>query len=139
MLALFFMPLAQMTVKEITYFFNPFGMALADGTYIAKAYLLTAAVLLVMVYNLVIIFYFKNRKIQIKLAKLNGIVLAMLIGLVVLSIDSLAAVLSLPEMEANIEYGFGTYLLFIPLMLNYLSIKAIRKDEELVRSADRLR
>jgi hypothetical protein len=63
----------------------------------------------------------------------------MIIGLVVLSVDHMATGLLIAETEPTVEYGLGTYLLFLPLILNYLAIKAIRKDEELVRSADRLR
>jgi hypothetical protein len=137
--ALFFMPFAQVVSAETTYQFNAFGIKMTDGSYLRTAYYVLAAVVIVMIYNIVILAYFKNRVMQIKLAKLNGIVLAMIIGLVVLSVDHMATGLLIAETEPTVEYGLGTYLLFLPLILNYLAIKAIRKDEELVRSADRLR
>lgn len=95
--------------------------------------------IITMIFTLVVLFQFKKRVFQIKLAKMNGILLAVLIAVIVMSGDFLALDYQYEEDELSIHYGIGTYLSFVPLILNYLAIKRIRKDEELVRSADRLR
>ena len=86
----------------------------------------------------VIIFLYKKRQLQIKLGQLNLLVQVALIVSIFTSIDSLAATLELSE-GFEIEYRFGTYLSLIPIVFIYLAIRAIKKDEALVRAADRIR
>jgi len=38
-----------------------------------------------------------------------------------------------------VDYGVGAYLPLIPFVFIFLAIKAIKKDEALVRAADRIR
>ena len=41
--------------------------------------------------------------------------------------------------EASFQFSFGLCLPLIAMILNYLAIRAIRKDEDKVRAADRIR
>lgn len=81
------------------------------------------------------IFMYNNRPLQIRLGMFAFI--ANIIGLI------LGIFLFFNDMQSintdNIDDGFGAYLPIIAGILLLLAIRFIRKDEKLVRSADRLR
>lgn len=81
------------------------------------------------------IFLYNNRQLQIRLGIFAFI--ANIIGLI------LGIFLFFNDMQKistdNIDDGFGAYLPIIAGVLLLLAIRFIRKDEKLVRSADRLR
>ena len=70
------------------------------------------------------IFTFKNRKLQIKLCTLSMI--------------NQAAILAL-AMFLYLDGTAGIYIPVIGMILSFLATKAIKKDEDLVKSVDRLR
>ncbi len=79
------------------------------------------------------IFMFNNRKSQFIIGRLN--IILNFILLIVFSYLSLTA-----PGEMNIsEKGVGMFLPIIVIILLALANKAIKKDEDLVKSADRLR
>ncbi|MCP9198424.1 DUF4293 domain-containing protein [Gramella sp. GC03-9] len=83
--------------------------------------------------SLVSIFMFKNRKLQFVLGRLNIILNLFLLGVFVYWS------LSLPgEMEIS-EKGIGMFLPIVSIVFLVLANKAIKKDEDLVKSVDRLR
>ncbi|MFM2136803.1 MAG: hypothetical protein RL021_2203 [Bacteroidota bacterium] len=84
--------------------------------------------------SLVCIFLFRNRNLQMRLANVNLLLICILIGLLFFLADTLGT-----TRQAPISYGYGSYLPLIQLIFTFLASRAIRKDEELVRSADRLR
>ncbi len=83
--------------------------------------------------SLVSIFMFKNRKLQFVLGRLNIILNLFLLGVFVYWS------LTLPgEMDIS-EKGIGMFLPIISIVFIVLANKAIKKDEDLVKSVDRLR
>ncbi len=80
-------------------------------------------------------FQYKNRLFQIKLGKLNMLLHAALILVSFFFIDSLRAQLD----NGTMSYGAGIFFPVISLIFILMAIKAIRRDENLVRSADRIR
>lgn len=83
--------------------------------------------------SLVSIFMFKNRKLQFVLGRLNIILNLFLLGVFVYWS------LTLPgEMDIS-EKGIGMFLPIISIVFIVLANKAIKKDEDLVKSADRFR
>ncbi len=82
---------------------------------------------------LVSIFLFKNRKLQFVLGRLNIILNFILLGFFVyLS-------LNLSGETVVSEKGIGMFLPIISIVCIALANKAIKKDEDLVKSVDRLR
>ncbi len=83
------------------------------------------------------IFQYKNRLRQIQLGALNSLVIAgsFMVGYFVYI--SKAEVLVNPSAQGDFEIGF--YLPIVALLCNSIANRFIRKDENLVRSADRLR
>ncbi|APG60194.1 DUF4293 domain-containing protein [Christiangramia salexigens] len=83
--------------------------------------------------SLVSIFMFKNRKLQFVLGRLNIILNFFLLGVFVYWS------LSLPG-EMNIsEKGIGMFLPIVSIVFLVLANKAVKRDEDLVKSVDRLR
>jgi hypothetical protein len=96
--------------------------------------LLAIAAALVALYE---IFQFKSRLTQMKLGLLNTLVLAALLG----TTFYFAAYVGNDMVEANNggDYQAGFYMPVLGLLLNALANRFIRRDENLVRSVDRLR
>ncbi len=82
---------------------------------------------------LITIFMFKNRKLQFVLNRFNNIFNLILLGVFVYRMLNLSG-----EMEVS-EKGIGIILPIISIVLLVLANRAIKKDEDLVKSVDRLR
>ena len=83
--------------------------------------------------SIIAIFLFTNRKLQFVLGRLNILTNLFLLGvLVYLS-------LTLSGEAAVSEKGIGMFLPVIIIVLLVIANKAIKKDEDLVKSVDRLR
>ena len=85
------------------------------------------------VLSLISIFMFKNRQSQFVMGRLNIILNFILLGLFVYRSLSLSG-------EAQVsEKGIGMLLPIFSIVFLVLANKAIKKDEDLVKSVDRLR
>ena len=83
--------------------------------------------------SLLSIFMFKNRKLQFVLGRLNIILNVILLGFFVYQSLNVSG-------EALVsEKGIGIFLPILSIVLLVLANKAIKKDEDLVKSVDRLR
>jgi len=83
--------------------------------------------------SLISIFLYKNRKAQFVLGRLNIILNFILLGLFVYQSLNLSG-------ETHVsEKGIGMFLPIVSIVLLVLANKAIKKDEDLVKSVDRLR
>ncbi len=83
--------------------------------------------------SLITIFLFKNRKLQFVLGRLNIILNFILLGFLVYLF------LNLPGGVETPKKGIGMFLPIISIVFLVLANKAIKKDEDLVKSVDRLR
>lgn len=110
---------------------------LADTVFeVSDHVLLLALVVLSIVLALATIFSFKKRTTQLKLGRfmIISIVLVVFLSILLFYLDFKKLA---PGTEVTVEYG---YLLPVSaLIFTYLGIRAIRKDESLVRSSNRLR
>ena len=83
--------------------------------------------------SLIAIFQFKNRKLQFVLGRLNILTNLFLLGLLIYQS------LNLSGETVVSEKGIGLVLPIIVVFLLAIANKAIKKDEDLVKSVDRLR
>jgi len=121
--------------------FEPLGLMRDDGTPMADVgyrvpfHLLTglAGALL-----LVSVFLFGNRPRQARLVRMGWLMLAGLCVGVLVTFFSVQAYLEQGGKLAS-QVGPGALLLPVALVLAFLAERAIRKDEDLVRSVDRIR
>lgn len=82
------------------------------------------------------IFLFKNRPLQGRLAMAGAGIGVLLLGLAILAINMARA--EMPQ-QANASVGMGIALPALYGLFCWLAARAIRRDEALVRSMDRLR
>jgi len=83
--------------------------------------------------TLVAIFQYTNRQLQFVLGRLSILINFILLGVIVYFTQNLSG-------EINVsEKGIGSLIPIVTIVLVVLANKAIKKDEELVKSVDRLR
>jgi len=82
------------------------------------------------------IFSYRNRLFQMKLGMFNSLVMAALMGLSVYLSTEAETLFKEP---INGEYLFAFYLVIVALISNLIANRFIRRDERLVRSANRMR
>ena len=103
-----------------------------------KSFILqTLGTIVVALVPLITIFQFKNRKLQIKLIYLS-IALVVLLGVWMYFTATSTLQLISQSFGAN-NIGVGFFLLPVAIILLAMALGGIRKDEKLIRSADRLR
>lgn len=102
------------------------------------SYLLALLAMILVALPLVAIFMFKNRKRQVNMALL-AIVLN--IGFVIFHVtyikDSYLSSLKIPPQSTS--FGIASFIPVAAIVFLAMAISGIRKDEKLVRAADRLR
>jgi len=98
-----------------------------DINYVFAAFLASALL------SIITIFRYKNRKSQFMLGRLNIILNFFLLGFFVYQS------LNISGETAVSEKGIGMFLPIVSIVFLALANKAIKKDEDLVKSVDRLR
>jgi surface polysaccharide O-acyltransferase-like enzyme len=83
--------------------------------------------------SIIAIFLFKNRQLQTVINRLNLLLNLFILGVYVYRL------LMMSGETAVSEKGIGMFIPILSIVLIVLANKAIRKDEQLVKSADRLR
>jgi hypothetical protein len=86
------------------------------------------------VLSFIAIFLFKNRNLQVRMCNVALLITCVLVGLLFFLADSMIS-----GMNQKIHYMYGSYLPLFQVLFIFLASLFIRKDEKLVRSADRLR
>ena len=135
--ALFFTPISQKVVFDPAQgdlLLNLYAHGYFNGS---EAYLsvwpITVVTLLVGLLSLAVIFLYKNRPLQIKLGMFLIVLSCLLLAGLFFYADTVG------ESTDKSHYLVGTYLMFLQLYVLMRAVKAVKKDEELVRSADRIR
>ena len=130
-------PMYFISVDKAVSTVAPTATMLADGVFESSDHIiLLVLVILSAILPIIIIFLYKNRVLQMKLGRIT-------VTLIVLTL-ALSIILFLNDYKQisvgtsiTIEYGYLAPVIAIILLA--LAIRYIKKDEKLVRSADRLR
>lgn len=134
---IFLFPIGQILVIDGVYEFSVMSLDLVkEGQSESVSSFILPAILngLVIVGSILSIFLYANRKTQIRV-----------IQVVMLTNIALVAAIFYYQKEAEklagalVHYKFGIIFPILSLVFLILAIRSIRKDEELVRAADRLR
>lgn len=136
--AIYFLPLAQITGYSEAFYLNASGIYKASGELLESTFIISSVLAVELLFTVLIIFLFKKRNRQMMLGKFNLLILTVLIAVVFFYADYAKSLTGLPK-DTLVNYEFACLLPVISIILNYLAIRAIKKDEELVRAADRLR
>jgi hypothetical protein len=138
--ALFFLPLGGLFNKAdpLEYLINFKGIYLmqspAEQLLITNVWGLTVIVVLIPLLSLASIFLYKKRMMQIRLSFYNIVLMA---GFYVLLFVYLLT--ASKAFEADWYVGLASAFPLVNIVLNFLAIRAIAKDEALVKSLNRLR
>ena len=97
---------------------------------------LQIVVIAVIVMSVLCIFLYKNRKSQLKLVRFLVGLLLVAIALMFFQLGS--AITKATGIEEDFNHP-AVYLMLVSLVMYVLAFRGIRKDEALVRAADRLR
>jgi hypothetical protein len=119
-------------------------LAVTDGTAAAAAsdisentMVIAGLAIIIALVALYEIFQYKNRFTQIKLGLLNSLLLAALLGTIFYYSSYVGD--ELVKTTEPGDYQAGFYLPVLGLIVNSLANRFIKRDEDLVRSVDRLR
>jgi hypothetical protein len=129
---MFFVPIGNINdyVLNITHFGNKDEIILVPNMLLV----FNSLILLNTIYG---IFMFKKRKMQLLSGKLNIIFISLMIIFISLYFDDGKLKLELTDAETSFKIGFILPLISVVLII--LAGKAIKKDEDLIRSVDRIR
>lgn len=131
------LPFATFTINSDDITFNLFGLnpASEDANVWFPYYIVIALILALALFGIT---QFKNRKRQLNLGKLNYLLILALVVMLFIDTSSLAEDLGQSKDEP-ISYGIGMFLPVAAFAFSFLANRSIKKDEELVKSVERLR
>ena len=116
-------------------FFNHENVAVVDGDPIVPFHIIVPLLTAIL---LISMFMFNKRKRQMAVARSSYFISMLIIAGAYLSINAFKAHLGLAK-DVMIGYDVSFYLPFAVLAFTFLANRSIKKDEDLVRSLDRLR
>ena len=124
--------------------FNVMGINYNNTSFMVSTFIpKVVLVLSVMVIGIAVIclIKFKKRMMQIKLCRINMLLILGLILAIFYGGDIIQNSISSQDPNAAIEYqvNLGTLFPLLCIVFNLLASKAIKKDEAMVRSANRIR
>ena len=125
--------IAALISGVLIFFVSLWSNEAGESVFVEEVYMALGLFLGSAVLSLVSIFLFKNRKLQFVLGRINILLNFILLGVFVYWS------LTVPgEMEIS-EKGIGMFIPVLSIVFLVLANKAIKKDEDLVKSVDRLR
>ena len=126
---------------SVALFYVPlFELPVAAGEGLPKTFMISSnSVLMILwaaigVFSFGVIFLFKNRPFQLKACRFILLLIFVMIGLLFYTSDTFSS-----GLDQKVVYKIGTYLPLLQVVFIFLAHRAIKKDDDLVRSADRLR
>ena len=133
------LPLGKIDINGMVYVVKSWSIVSADGTEKLDYSSILGVVAMVLPFIIMILcvyttFLYKNRLLQIKLGKINIFLHVILVVSTFFYLDGIKS-----EFSGVLTYGVAVVFPLLAMIFILLAGRAIRKDEELVRSADRLR
>ena len=114
--------------------FHKIGAEGSADTVVLSAYPLFGLALLTALISIGAIFLYKNRKLQVRLTQVNMLLNGAFLGVIFLYVQKAEE-----EISAMLHYQMGVIAPFLAIIFLILAGRYINKDEELVRSTERLR
>ncbi len=136
MVSIFFLPIAELLDSaEINYIYSYRGLMIEENGEMLYHSVPTIILLSVIVLiSFVSIFLFKKRVLQMRINSFNIFIMIGYIGLNYYYIQNFQK-----QLDAIVSYELPMIFPLLAAILTYLAIRAIGKDEALIRSMDRIR
>jgi hypothetical protein len=134
-----FLPKGTIDVNGVFFAIKSWRIISSDGTQTLEyagffRIMVVSIPFLIMILSLITTFRYKQRLLQIRLGKLNLLLHVLLVVVTFFYLDSIRI-----AFNAHLSYNAGIVFPLISMILVIMANRAIKRDEELVRSADRLR
>jgi hypothetical protein len=136
MALLILIPIGEVSVNEKIYSFTLLGIVDSlSGQTVQSAWYLIVYLIIIILLQLVIIFSFKKRILQMQLSIVN---IVLMVGFM---IAGWLFIRTTSKSMGDGIYSFHLMAIFplISIFLNYLAYNAIKRDDALVKSVDRIR
>ncbi len=130
---LLFAPLAVLQIDDAT-FYEIYTKGYVMESNIQYSYSLLIFNAITILLTLMIIFMYKNRIAQMRFCVYNIILLIGLQGVIFYTIYATAS-----KLEAEVFLEYAALLPIVAAILHFIAFKYIKRDEELVKAADRIR
>ena len=134
----FFIPFWTYSGVDYAYTFGTLGVKLINGNAQSIAVGTLPLIILIglnVILDFVALFYFKNRLKQVKINTFNLFISIVIIGTVFLAVPHMIK----QQLVVTEEWDFGLFFPILNFVLLLLANRFIKKDEKLVKAADRLR
>ena len=125
---------ASFTKESIAYSLTTSGILNSDGNPVREDHKQLILALVIAIIAIVSIFLFKNRKSQVKATSILSLVILVQLAFIGTSLYQLNA-----DTIESLQIGTSSFLSVISMIFTLLASKAIKKDEALVKSVDRIR
>ena len=125
----FFLPFQTLTTADKSF---PIYLIPQDVTG-SNIYFVLISNTIILILSITIIFLYKNRVLQYKLTNLLA-----LFNLILISLFFTLSHINEGQ-QGTVSYQFGSFLPVVSIIFSLLAAHFIKKDEQLVRSADRIR
>ncbi|MFW5792870.1 MAG: DUF4293 domain-containing protein [Bacteroidota bacterium] len=134
-----FLPLGRISVEANIFNLNIIGYGLYEHIELPSIamwmrYIIIATTIIVLILSVITFFKYKNRPLQIKLNQFNLLLHILIIALSFFFLDYFQDIV-----ELEFRYSIAVIFPLLSLIFLLLANKAIKKDEKLVKAADRLR
>lgn len=136
-----FVPVLGFTAYDATYVMSAYKVVLSKEVTTVVSKNMGVGVLegVIMIVSIIVMFLYKNRQLQMKLLKLNILLITLQVVALMMYVDVAKSAIGPNENDVVIGIEMGAIIPVLSLLLTYLAIRFIKKDDELVRAADRLR
>jgi len=134
-----FTPAWEATSNGTAYHLNSFVLTVSDDTISTHKNLFYIAALIgvSILLTFFIIFKYNNRTLQMRLNMMNTILICLIEGLYFWYIREVKLFIGAAEITE--KFGLAFYMPLVALVLCFIAGKRIQKDEELIKSVDRIR
>jgi len=136
LIAVLFLPFGVFQTPDTMYEYTAFSIkqAAVGSLYAMPVWVLAVISVVSATLAFVTIFFYKKRKVQVRLCFWN-----LLLMVLFYFAYAIFLVTAMNDLNAGFAVGYGLFLPLIAIILDYLTVLAIRKDEALVKSWDRIR
>lgn len=145
-IVLLFLPFGYITTDEAQYIFNSISLKynIPDGHTIVRVYYVALCLVICSALSLIALFSYKKRIRQTQIISINMIVYLVTLMLILWICPDIIFKKYFETRALDYEFQFAhkavlLILVFVEAVCLYLANRFIKKDEALVRSADRLR
>lgn len=129
---IFFFPIAEITKNDAIYIFDFNDIATRAGKVYTTAYTYAGVLAVSILVSIVTIFLYKRRVLQMRLCVYNSLLVIALVAL-----SAYFAYNTVPD--SNVILGISAFIPFIMFILLMMARNGIKKDENLIKSVDRIR